>query len=159
MKNLKTFPKPLLQKLLFTILVGAGCFAVGAAYYLFSRDRITLALSGLILLFSLFRTWTLYTAIAKGKYETVEGVCVGVSAKLFRKQCTVKIMDDDGVETALHLGKQTRVKIGARYLFYFSDRDNLPSLGSAYLDAALSSGRFLGFDEILDGNTKQDNKQ
>jgi hypothetical protein len=153
MRALKTFPKPLLQKLLFTLLIGAGCFAVGAAYFLFLRDRITLALSGLILLFSLFRAWTLYTAIAKGKYETVEGVCIGVSAKLFRKQCTVKIMDDDGVETALHLGKQTRVKIGARYRFYFSDRDNPTSLGSAYFDAALSSGRFLGFEQLGGGDS------
>ncbi|MDR3278515.1 MAG: hypothetical protein LBT12_07050, partial [Oscillospiraceae bacterium] len=132
--------------------------AVGVAYFLFSRDRITLALSGLILLFSLFRTYTLYAAIAKGKYEMVEGVCVGVSAKLFRKQCTVKIMDDDGVETALRLGKQTRVKIGARYRFYFTEHGADAPTGNAYFDAALSSGRFFGFDEISDGNTGQDNK-
>jgi hypothetical protein len=151
MKSLITLPRPLLQKLLFTIIIGVGCFVVGLALYIFSKDKITLALSGIVLLFSLFRAWTLYSAIANGKYAVVEGVCVGVSARPFRKSCTIKIMDDDGVETALHLQKPSRVKIGARYRFYFSERGADAPTGSAYLDAALSSGRFLGFEEAADG--------
>jgi hypothetical protein len=134
---------------LFTALIGAGCFIVGLALYIFSKDRITLFLSGAVLLFSLIKSAGLYLAVKKGSYETVEGTCVGVSAKPFRKQFTVKIMDDDGLESSLRLGKQTRVKIGFRYRFYFSGgHSSRVSIGSEYLDAALSSGQFLGFEEL-----------
>jgi hypothetical protein len=149
MKNNRwNFPKVLLQKLLFTVLIGAGCFAVGTAFYMFSRDRITILLSASVLLCSLARAYLLYTAISKGKYETVEGTCVGISAKPFRKQRVIKIMDSDGIESTLRLGRQTSVKIGTRYRFYFTERVTSPLPGSEYLTTALSAGQLLGYEEL-----------
>lgn len=147
MNALKNCPRVLFQKVLFTMLIGAGCLIVGAAYYLFSKDGITLALSCLVLIFSLFRSIGLYRTIAKGKYEVVEGTCVSVSQKPMRKHSTVKIMDDAGIETTLRLGKQAKVKIGFRYRFYFNQGNQL-SVGSEYFDTALSSNHFLGFEEL-----------
>ena len=53
MNILKDCPRVLFQKILFTALIGAGCFVVGLALYIFSKDRITLALSGAVLMGSL----------------------------------------------------------------------------------------------------------
>jgi len=148
MNTLKNCPKVLLQKILFTTLIGASCFIVGAAYFLYAKDTMTLALSCLVLLFSLFRSIGLYRTIAKQKYEVVEGTCVGVAAKPLRKHFTVKIMDDAGIESTLRLGKQAKVKIGFRYCFYFNSQGERLSVGSEYFDIALSSNQFLGFEEL-----------
>ena len=147
MNTLKNCPKVLLQKILFTALIGIGCLLVGVAYYIFSRDAITLVLSGFVFVFSIARSAGVYITISKMKYEMVEGICIGVSSKPFRKYSTVKIMDDSGTETTLRLVKQTKVRIGFRYRFYFKHDERL-SVGSEFFDAALTSDRFLGFKEL-----------
>lgn len=147
MNVLKNCPKVLYQKVLLTALIGAGCLIVGAAYYLFSKDMITLVLSCLVMIFSLYRCFEMYLTISKQNYEVVEGTCVSVSTKALRKHYTIKIMDDTGAISALRLGKQAKVRIGFRYRFYFSKGERL-SVGSEYLDTALSSNSFLGFEEL-----------
>ncbi|MDR1204520.1 MAG: hypothetical protein LBL26_03440 [Peptococcaceae bacterium] len=147
MNTLKNCPKALLQRVLLTALIGAGCLVTGAAYYVFSGDAVTLALSGLVFAFSTVRCVNLYNVAAKQKYEVIEGACVEASSKPFRKQFTVKIMDGAGIETTLRLGKGSKIKIGRRYRFYFKQGERL-STGSGYFDAALSSDYFLGFEEI-----------
>ena len=149
MNELKNFPRALLQKVLFTALIGVVCLVVGAAYFIFSRDTITLGLSGFVFAFSIIRCARLYNTIAKLKYEIVEGTCIGVSSKPFQKQVTVKIIDDAGIESSLRFGKQTKVKIGFRYRFYFKQGQRL-SVGNAYFDTALSSDNFLAFEELGD---------
>lgn len=149
MNPLKTCPKALLQKLLLTALVGIACFLVGAAYYLFSNDGITFALSGLVLIFSLVRNIGLYRTIAKQKYEVIEGTCVRVITKPLRKHFVIKILDDAGLESTIRLGKHAKVKIGFRYRFYFSQsEDGYVLSGNEYFDTALSSSHFLGFEEL-----------
>ena len=147
MNTLKNCPKALFQKLMFTALIGAGCLIVGLAYYIFSRDNITLALSFLVLTFSMIRSAGLYHIISEKRYDIIDGICVGIKPKPLSKHYTVKIIDDTGVETSLRLGKQTKLKIGFRYRFYFKQGQQL-SVGSKYLDAALSSDHFLGFEEL-----------
>ena len=147
MNEIKNWPKVLLQKVLLTALIGIGCLIVGAAYFIFSRDTITLALSGFVFVFSIIRSVGLYNTVAKQKYEVVEGACIGVSSKPFSKQFTIKVMDDAGLETSLRLGKQSKVKIGFRYRFYFKQGERL-SVGSQYFDTAFSSDHFLGFEEL-----------
>lgn len=143
----KNIPWVLQQRILFTALIGAGCLAVGIAYFLFSRDMVFLALSGLVFLFSLLRGIGLWHTIMQRHYEVVEGTCIGISAKPLRQQSKVRIMDESGVETALRLGKQPKIKIGFRYRFYFK-RDKRLSVGSEYFDTALSTDQFLGFEEL-----------
>ena len=144
---MNNFPKVLLQKILFTVLIGVGCFVVGIVYYIFTHDRVMLSLSSILLLFSLFRGYGIFNIVTKQKYDVVVGTCVSVSYKQFRKYFTVKIMDDTGVESTLKLGKQAKVKIGMRYRFFFSRNERMP-LGNEYFDTALSSGAFLGFEEL-----------
>jgi hypothetical protein len=147
MKEPKNCPKALLHKLLFTALIGVGIFIIGTAYFIFSKDTITLMLSGLVLVFSLIKCMGLRNIITKHKYEKVEGTYVGVSSNPFKRQLTVKIMDDNGIESTLKLGKQTKLKIGFRYCFYFKQGKGL-SVGNGYFDTALSSDSFLGFEEL-----------
>lgn len=143
----KTIPPVLFRKVFLTALAGVGCFAVGAGYYLYCRDGMMLLLSGLVLLFGLFRAASLYRTITAEKYEIVEGTCVGVSSIPFRRQLRIRIMDADGIETSLCLGKQSGVKIGFCYRFFFKE-ERRPSLGNEFLDIALVTGHFLGFEEL-----------
>jgi len=151
MNKFKDFPKVLQKRLFFTVLLGAGCFLFGIAYWLFSHDRIFLLLSSAVLVFSLYRGWTLYRLISQEKYEVVEGTCVSVAPKFMRRQYEIRVMDDEGIETSLRLAKQTKVKIGARYHFYFKQGDRAP-LGSKFFDSMLTSDLFLGY-EMLEENS------
>ena len=156
MIELKNFPKVLLQKTVLTALIGIGCLITGTAYYIFTKDRIMLSLSGMVFVFSVIRSVGLYYTITNKKYETVEGTCVGVGTKPLRKYYTVKIMDDAGTESSLRLGKQTKIKIGFRYRFYFKKSERI-SAGSEYFDTVLSSDQFLGFEEL--GEFMEQNKE
>jgi len=156
MKEFKNFPRVLLQKVILTALIGIACFIIGGAYYIFTKDSIMLYLSIAVLCFSGIRTVSLYYLISKQKYETVEGTCVGIGAKPLKKYYTVKIMDDAGTESSLRLGKQTKIKIGFRYRFYFKKSERI-SAGSEYFDTVLSSDQFLGFEEL--GEFMEQNKE
>lgn len=147
MEQKKTYPRVLTHKVLFTALIGAGCSAVGAAYYLSRRDGTLLLLSGLVFLLCLLRAVGLHRTIAAGKYEVVEGTCIGVSAKPLHRQLRVRMMDADGLETTLSLGRQAKVKIGFRYRFYFKQDQRL-TLGNEFLDTALATDQLLGFEEL-----------
>ena len=147
MNQLKDCPGVLVRKFLFTILIGAGCFVVGAAFFLLSKDVITLALSGAVLLLCIVRGILLYHTIKHQNYEVVEGTVISISTKPLRKYFVIKIMDKDAIESTLRLGKETRVKIGFRYLFYFN-KGTHPTLGNDYFDTALASNQFLGFEEL-----------
>lgn len=141
------FPPVLFRKWLLTNAVSIGCLGIGGVYYLVAGDGIFLGLSALVFLFGILRGVSLYRLIARGGYEQVEGTCIGITAKPLRKCRQIKIMDSQGLESALMLAKQTKIKIGYRYRFYFK-RDARPFLGSEYLDTALSTDCFLGCEEL-----------
>lgn len=147
MEVVKSCPKVLLHRLLLMPLIGIGCLAVGIAYYCFSHDKVFLLLSGAVFAASTVQAFRLYRLIAHKKYRTTAGVCVGITAKPLRRYRNVRLMDESGLETTLLLDKQTRVKIGYRYRAYFKE-ENTPSLGSEYLDTALSGSSFLGIEEL-----------
>lgn len=54
---------------------------------------------------------------------------------------------ENGNESTMLLGKQSKVKIGYRYRFYFKETQHI-SLGSEYLNSAMSSDHFLGYEEL-----------
>ena len=147
MEAIKSCPKVLLHRLLFTPLIGAGCLAVGIAYYCVSHDKVFLLLSSAVFTASAVQTFRLCQLIKKKKYRTTQGVCVGITPKPLRRYRQVRLMDEDGLETTLLLDKRTRVKIGFRYRAYFKEESH-PSLGSEYLDTALSGNSFLGIEEL-----------
>lgn len=147
MEAIKSCPKVLLHRLLLTPLVGAGCLAVGIAYYCFSRDMVFLLLSGAVFAASTVQFVRLCLLIKKKKYRMTEGVCVGVTPKPLRRYRKVRLMDEAGLETTLLLDKRTQIKIGYRYRAFFKEEAQ-PSLGSEYLDTALSGSNFLGMEEL-----------
>ena len=59
----------------------------------------------------------------------------------------VTVMDDEGNESSLLLSKQSKVKIGDRYRFYFKQTQRI-TFGSEYFNAAMSSDCFLGYEAI-----------
>ena len=104
-------------------------------------------LSTAVFLFSLCRGILLYNIISGKRYEIVEGTCVSVTAKPFRKYSVIKIMDQNAVESTLRLGKEAKVKIGTQYRFYFSGGERV-TLGNDYFDSAFTTNQCLGFEEF-----------
>jgi len=147
MVNIKEAPAPLKRKMFLTCIVGTVCLLVGIGMSLFFKDRMMLFLSLVLFVFSIGKAIDYYRVISGEKYEVVEGTCIAVMPKPLRKYRKIKIMDDNGNESSLLLGKQSKVKIGYRYRFFFKETDHI-SLGSEYFDSALSSDCFLGYEEL-----------
>lgn len=147
MEHLKGAPAPLRRKFYMTGLLGLFCLLIGIAVYFFSKDKTMLLLSGVVCILSMLRACSILRTITGKQYETVEGTCVGIMTKPLRKYRKIRIMDDDGNESAVLLNKQSKVKIGYRYRFYFKNTQRL-TLGSEYFDSALSSDCFLGYEEL-----------
>lgn len=147
MEAMKSCPRVLQRRLMLLPLIGTGCLAIGIAYFCFSYDKVFLLLSGAVFAASMVQALRLYRLIGQKKYLTAEGVCIGVAPKPMRRYRKVRLMDEAGLETTLLLDKRTRVKIGYCYRAYFKE-DIRPSLGSEYLDTALSGSNFLGIEEL-----------
>ena len=147
MEKILNAPAPLRRRLILTVLLGIACLLVGLAMFLFSKDRIMLLLSAAVCILSFCRAYAFYQAVSRKEYEVVEGTCVGVVPKPLRKYRKIRIMDDEGNESALLLGKHSKIQIGFRYRFYFKKTQRL-TLGSEYFDSALSSDCFLGYEEL-----------
>ena len=147
MGKIKEGPVPIKRKLFLTCIIGIVCLLVGIAMLLLLKDRMMLFLSLAVCLFSFLKAFDFYRVIAGEEYEVVEGTCVAVMPKPLRKYRKVKIMDDNGNESTMLLGKQSKVKIGYRYRFYFKETQRL-TFGSEYLDSAMSSDCFLGYEEL-----------
>ena len=158
MEKIKNIPAPLRKKMLFTILLGAVCLLVGIVMFFLSHDRVMLFLSAAICVFSLSRAWSMYRLISRQEYETVEGICVGIVPKPLRKYRKVRIMDDEGTESALLLSKHSKIRIGFRYRFYFKKTQRL-TIGSEYFDASLSSDCFLGYEELGEFQAEDSNEK
>lgn len=149
----KDAPLPLKRKIMITILVGLICLVIGIAIFIISNDKIMLILSLAVCGISVYKAFSIYQIILKKQYEVVEGTCVGIVPKPLRKYRKIRIMDDEGNESTLLLHKQSKIKIGDRYCFYFKQAAHL-TLGNEYLDAATSSDCFLGYEECKKQNEK-----
>jgi len=49
----------------------------------------------MVLFISLYKSFHIYSIVSKKRYETVEGICVGITSKLIGKCNKIKIMDKD----------------------------------------------------------------
>ena len=145
------FPAPLKRKMLLTALVGIGCLLVGVAFTIFAKDTMMLLLSTAVCAISLFKAFALYRVVAHNDYEVVEGTCLAIVPKLLPKFRKIKLTDDEGNETTLLLSKQSKVAIGEKYRFYFKKTTRV-TLGNEYLDSALSSDCFLGYEPIIENH-------
>ncbi len=79
---------------------------------------------------------------------------MGIVPKMLGKYRKVKIMDDEANESTLLLDKQSKIKIGDRYRFYFKKTTRV-TLGNEYFDTALASDCFLGYEAVDAIDSKQ----
>ena len=108
---------------------------------------ILLVLGSIIFLASLVLVRSLWSTIARGQYEIVEGVCSSVVSPMMRQYRKIQLIDEQGAERTLLLSKSAKFQIGARYRFYFQSSSH-PTVGNDYLDAALSTNSFLGYEAL-----------
>ena len=141
-------PRPLVTKLILTLLVGTGFLTVGAAYYFyFSPDHIFLYMSIFVFAASLFKGGLLIYMIKKGRYEVIEGICIGFTYKPFSKLRGVKFIDAEGIEATVRLPKEHKFSIERKYRLYFS-KQRTALVGSDFIDTRLTTDSFLGYEEI-----------
>lgn len=149
MKTNIHIPQPLRHKIFLTPLLGAACLVFGLAAYLGAGDRTLLILSGVLFIACACKGVGYYRLAVSGRYETVCGTCVRITSQLAGRLRKISLMDDRGIEMTLSLPKQHRIAIGSRYRFYFTKTAG-PNMGSEYLNTLLSTGAFLGFEQIED---------
>ena len=143
------FPFVLRRKILLTFLAGVASIAVSLVIFTVAADRILLVLGGLIFAASLVLGSSLWRTAARGQYEVVEGVCASVITPMLRRYRKIQLIDEQGAERTLLLSKTAKFQIGARYRFYFQ-KGSRPAVGNDYLDAALSTNSFLGYEALED---------
>lgn len=147
MAGIKEFPRPLLRRWLITVLLGIAFLGVGLAVTLYMDDWGMFILSLILCVSTIIRAGLMFMMMQEKRYEIVEGTCVSVSRIPVGKKKKIKIMDNDGNETDLLLGRNDIVKIGYIYRFYFKDTERL-TIGNSYLDSALNADCFLGYEQI-----------
>lgn len=157
MRKIFSFPKPIAHKILFTPLIGMGCFLLGFAFWLSLQDRVLMLLGPAILAACIFKGIGYYRLAVTGKYETITGTCVGLTRRVVGKYQTIKLMDSKGLETTLRVNKQNKFKIGDGYRLYFTKRDE-NRIGNDYLESVLAADSFLGYEAVDDSNVSLDNK-
>ena len=141
------FPFVLRRKILLTFLAGLASIALSLIIFIITTDHIVLVLGSIIFLASLVLVRSLWSTIARGQYEIVEGVCSSVVSPMMRQYRKIQLIDEQGAERTLLLSKSAKFQIGARYRFYFQS-SNHPTVGNDYLDAALSTNSFLGYEAL-----------
>ena len=149
MDKLRTAPLPLKKKLLLTALVGTAFFFVGLAAIFFSRDTITVLLSGVLAIGLAYKAVVLYRLIVTARYTAIDGVCIAIMQTLLRKYRNIRIIDSQEHEMTLVLPRQDRIEIGRQYRFYFKSSERIRT-GSSLLDTALPTDGFLGLEGISD---------
>lgn len=121
--------------------------ALSLIIFIITTDHILLVLGSIIFLASLVLVRSLWSTIARGQYEIVEGVCSSVVSPMMRQYRKIQLIDEQGAERTLLLSKSAKFQIGARYRFYFQSSSH-PTVGNDYLDAALSTNSFLGYEAL-----------
>ena len=154
MDKLRTAPLPLKKKLLLTALVGAAFFFVGLAAIFFSRDTITVLLSGILAIGLAYKAVVLYRLIITARYTAVDGVCIAIMQTPLRKYRNIRIIDSQERERTLVLPRQDKIEVGRRYRFYFkSSAHKSPAqvqTGSSFIDESLPTDGFLGLEAASD---------
>ena len=117
MKKLLTWPAPLLQKWLLSLLLCLP-FLAAAIISAFSGDRTFLILSALLSLFCGARCAELYVMLANERYCVEEGICLSVSSIPFQRQRRVALQKADGVQIVFFIEKNKRLSVGQAYRVY-----------------------------------------
>ena len=147
MKQWTLFPTVVQRKFLLTLLTGIDSSGISIIISVATKDHILLALGIVVLCACLISCRGIWATATHKNYEVVEGICAGISTPMFRRYRKVHLVDSHGMEITLLLSKSARFKIGALYRFYFQ-KGARPAMGNDYLDAALSTNSFFGYEAI-----------
>ena len=154
MDKLRTAPLPLRRKLLLTALAGAAFFLVGLAAIFFSRDTITVLLSGILAMGLAYKAVVLYRLIIASRYTAVDGSCIAITQTPLRKYRNIRIIDSQERERTLVLPRQDKIEVGRRYRFYFKSSAHISpaqvQTGSSFIDESLPTDGFLGLEAASD---------
>ena len=127
MKHLPEWPVPLLRKWFLSAAIGLGCLLVGITMYFALDDKVMLILSILLTLLTAGHCTMLYLQIGREAYECVEGVCIKIQKAPLRKQRSLCLITDSGIEHTVTLDSRISVRIGNSYrLFYLAAADDGP---------------------------------
>ena len=132
MKKLLTWPAPLLQKWLLSLLLCLP-FLTAAIISAFSGDRTFLILSALLLLFCGIRCAELYVLLAHGHYHAEEGVCLSVSGIPFQRQRRVILQKADGEQVIFCVEKNKQLSVGQTYRVYLPVSTVVHEVKNTYL--------------------------
>ena len=132
MKKLLTWPAPLLQKWLLSLLLCLP-FLTAAIISAFSGDRTFLILSALLLLFCGIRCSELYVLLAHGHYHAEEGVCLSVSGIPFQHQRRVTLQRANGNHIVFCVEKNKRLSVGQTYRVYLPTGTVVSEVKKAHL--------------------------
>lgn len=113
------FPFVLRRKILLTFLAGLASIALSLIIFIITTDHILLVLGSIIFLASLVLVRSLWSTIARGQYEIVEGVCSSVVSPMMRQYRKIQLIDEQGAERTLLLSKSAKFQIGAGIVFTF----------------------------------------
>lgn len=147
MKDWNQLPRVLKRRLCLTYLAGAVAAAVSLVVYLAAGDRVILILGSILSLCCMHWGRSCRTLLAAKEYETAEGLCTGITPLPFQRCRKIHLLSENGAEITLLLDRNARIHIGTPYRFYFQ-KSTHPPIGNAYLDASLSTGSFLGHEEL-----------
>lgn len=132
MKKLLTWPAPLLQKWLLSLLLCLP-FLAAAIVSAFSGDRTFLILSALLLLFCGIRCAELYVLLANERYRAEDGVCLAVSSIPFQHQRRVTLQRADGNHIVFCVEKNKRLSVGQTYRVYLPTGTVVSEVKKAHL--------------------------
>ena len=132
MKKLLTWPAPLLQKWMLSLLLCLP-FLAAAIISAFSGDRTFLILSALLLLFCGVRCAELYVMLANERYCAEEGICLSVSGIPFQRQRRVALQKADGEQLVFCIEKNKQLSVGQTYRVYLPVSTVVSELKKAYL--------------------------
>lgn len=132
MKKLLTWPAPLLQKWLLSLLLCLP-FLAAAIISAFSGDRTFLILSALLLLFCGVRCAELYVMLANERYCAEEGICLSVSSIPFQRQRRVILQKADGEQVIFCVEKNKRLSVGQTYRVYLPTGTVVSEVKKAHL--------------------------
>ncbi len=132
MKKLLTWPAPLLQKWLLSLLLCLP-FLAAAIVSAFSGDRTFLILSALLLLFCGVRCAELYVMLANERYCAEEGICLSVSSIPFQRQRRVALQKADGEQVIFCVEKNKRMSVGQTYRVYLPTGTVVSEVKKAHL--------------------------
>lgn len=146
MEKLKGWPSVLLRKWLLTCVIGIGSLLAGVVMFFTADDRVMLRISVLLALLIVLRCIALFRLISKQRYETVEGICIGVKTPPLRRQRSLCLLTETGAEHTITLDKQTSVRIGRCYRVYF--RSSGIAQNSASLPSILAQDQLLALEDL-----------